>query len=129
MSKSHEALAPQAENAGITAEAHAAAVAAARAEGAAAERARIAAIIRSDAADGRTAQAIAMALDTDIAAEAAAKVLSVTPKAAVTPTIAQRAAGEAEFGGDDNAAVSKEAALDRMWSKSVDKMNSSFTNK
>ena len=129
MSKSHEALAPQAENAGITAEAHAAAVAAARAEGAAAERSRIAAIIRSDAADGRTAQAIAMALDTDIAAEAAAKVLSVTPKAAVTPTIAQRAAGEAEFGGDDNAAVSKEAALDRMWSKSVDKMNSSFTSK
>ncbi|OYW52261.1 MAG: hypothetical protein B7Z29_20200, partial [Hyphomicrobium sp. 12-62-95] len=75
MSKTTEAV-PRAENAEITPEAHTTALNAARAEGAATERARIAAILRSEEADGREAQAIAFALDTDIAADAAIKVLA-----------------------------------------------------
>lgn len=50
-------------------------------EGVAAERTRIAAILRADAAKERTATAMALALDTDMAAEAALKVLAVTPEA------------------------------------------------
>lgn len=101
MSQTTEA-APQAENAGIT-QAH---VDAARAEGmnagAAAERARIAGILTHAEAEGRAAQATALALETDLSAEAAAKVLAVSPKVAVAPVsgtpLADRNAGLAEFG-------------------------------
>lgn len=126
MSKtSIEAAAPQAEIAGISPEAHAAAIAAARAEGAAAERARIASIVRSEAAEGREAQAMAFAFDTDIDAEAALKVLSVAPKAASgIPSIAARAAGETEMGAEPaQAADHKEASASAVWSKVLDRIN------
>jgi hypothetical protein len=104
MSKTIEA-APQAVNAGISPEAHAAAVAAARAEGhaegVAAERTRIGAIVRSEAADGRHQQAMSFALDTDLGAAQAVRVLGVSPKetaASTVPSIAERAATEREFG-------------------------------
>ena len=117
MSKTTEA-APRAENAEITSEAHSAALTAARAEGAATERARIAAILRSEAADGREAQAIAFALDTDIAADAAIKVLASAPKAvAAAPTIAERASGEREFGGGTD--PSQVYTSTQLWSKAV----------
>jgi signal peptide peptidase SppA len=48
--------------------------------GASAERNRISAILNHEAAQGREAQAKALALDTDLAPEAAAKVLAVSPK-------------------------------------------------
>jgi hypothetical protein len=86
-------------------EAHAAAIAAARAEGhaegVAAERTRIGAIVRSEAADGRQKQAISFALDTDLGAAQAVRVLGVSPKetaASTAPSIAERAATEREFG-------------------------------
>ncbi len=126
MSKtSIEAAAPQAEIAGISPEAHAAAIAAARAEGAAAERARIASIVRSQAAEGREAQAMAFAFDTDIDAEAAVKVLAVAPKAAAgIPSIAARAAGEAEMGAEAPQAIEpKDAAASAVWSKVLDRIN------
>lgn len=104
MSKAIEA-APLAQNAGISPEAHAEAVAKARAEGRAegviAERTRNATIIRSEAAEGRQQQAISFALDTDIDAEQAVKVLSMSPKESAgpaIPSIAERAAAEREFG-------------------------------
>jgi signal peptide peptidase SppA len=130
MNGSKEA-APQAENAGISPEAHAAAVAAARAEGFAAGTQRCAAIMRSEEAQGREAQAMALAFDTPgIGADDAVKVLGAAPKASGRiPSIAARAASEAEFGTDDSQPVSKEASYDRMWAKSVDKINSSFTSK
>ena len=124
MSKTIEA-APQAEIAGFSPEAHAAAVAAARAEGAVAERARIGAILRNDAAAGRLDQALAFALETDLAAEQAVKVLSAAPKAAsAIPSIAARAAAEAEIGdADPVASNSKEAAASAVWSKVLSRIN------
>jgi signal peptide peptidase SppA len=124
MSKTIEA-APQAEIAGISPEAHAAAVAAARAEGAVAERARISAILRTDAAAGRLDQALAFALDTELAAEQAVKVLAAAPKAtSAIPSIAARAAAEAEFGdADPVAANAKEAAASAVWSKVLSRIN------
>jgi len=124
MTKTTEA-APQAEIAGISPEAHAAAVAAARAEGAAAERARIGAILSSEAAAGRLDQALAVAIETDLNAEQAAKVLSAAPKAsAAIPSIAARAAAEAEIGDADPMAThSKEAQASAVWSKVLSRIN------
>jgi len=48
--------------------------------GAAAERQRISAIVRSDAAKGREATAMSLALDTDMTAEQAGAVLKNTPE-------------------------------------------------
>lgn len=60
------------------------AVATAKAEGAkegiAAERARIAGILRHESAEKRGPAALALALDTDMQAEAAVKVLAATPE-------------------------------------------------
>ncbi len=53
----------------------------AKTEGTSAERQRITAILNHEAAEGREAQAKALALETDLAPEAAAKVLAVSPKA------------------------------------------------
>ena len=50
--------------------------------GCAEERARITAIVRSDEAEDRAGTALAMALDTDMTADEARKVLAATPKAA-----------------------------------------------
>jgi hypothetical protein len=104
MSKANEAV-PLAEYAGISPETHAAAIATARAEGhaegVAAERTRIGAIVRSEAAEGRHQQAMSFALDTDLGAAQAVKVLGVSPKETTEPTvpsIAERAATEREFG-------------------------------
>lgn len=122
MSKSTEA-APRAENAGISPEAHASALDSVRAEGAAAERARITAILRSDAANGREAQALAFALDTDIDADAAIKVLAAAPKAVATavPSIAERATAEREFGGTTDPSHIHTSA--QLWSKAVQSAN------
>lgn len=55
------------------------------AEGASAERERIGAILNHEAAEGREAQAKVLALDTDMNAEQAAKVLAASPKTEATP--------------------------------------------
>lgn len=126
MSNPNEAAAPQAENAGITPEANAALVAAARAEGAAAERARISSILRSEAAEGREGQALAFALDTDVDAEAAIKVLSAAPKVATSaiPSIAARAAAEAEMGADEPVQTNaQEASASGAWARVLAKIN------
>lgn len=104
---------------------------AARADGAARERARITSILRHEAATGREAQAIALALDTDIAAEAALKVLAATP--IVVPraaaTIAERAAGEAEMGAIPHAPPAAAQAAERVtrgWQTAVANANQRF---
>ena len=104
MSKTTEAVAPQAENAGITEAQMNAAVNTARAEGEAAGRAtataRIKSILTCEEAQGREAQAMVLALDTEMSAEDAAKVLAVAPKTSRTASIADRAAAENELGAD-----------------------------
>jgi signal peptide peptidase SppA len=132
MSKTTEA-APQAEIAGISPEAHAAAVAAARAEGhvegVVAERNRIGAIYESEAAEGRLKQAMTLALKTDLSIEQAAEVLNVSPKEASAttpvPSIAERAAAEREFGSS----IAAEPAIQKTksgWAKAVENANRSI---
>jgi ClpP class serine protease len=127
MTKTIEA-APQADIAGISPEAHSAAIAAARAEGraegVAAERARIGAIVRSEAAEGRGKQAMALALDTDLDAEQAAKVLGVAPTetaASTIPSIAERAAVEREFGSAPSETPGPKSAS--LWASAVKSAN------
>lgn len=72
--------APAPAAAAASAGADAAALAAAKAEGAAQERARIAGILRGAAAKGREGAAMSFAFDTDMAADAASKILATLPK-------------------------------------------------
>lgn len=120
--------------ASISPEAHNAAVSAARAEGeaagrkagATAEKARISAIIRSDAATDRQATAIGFALDTDMSAEDATKVLATVPAgtpaaaAPVTLTVEQRAASQVEMGGSDAPKPTAEA-VKAGWAKAFNR--------
>jgi len=123
--------APTAEVPTLTPEAHEAALTTARAEGASTERSRITAILRSETATGREAQAIALALDTDIAADAALKVLAATPivMARAAATIAERAAAETEMGAaTQTASVASQAAerTTRGWKAAVAQANQRF---
>ena len=86
------------------------AVASATKAGADAERARIAAIVNDPAAKGREPQALSLALNADISAAAAIKVLGTFPVAATQPTIPERAAGLPQLGGDILPAQSKQQA-------------------
>ena len=103
MTKTTEA-APQAENAGITDAEMNAAVDNARAEGATAgaaeATARIKSILTCEEAKGREAQAMVLALEMQMSAEDASKVLAASPKSEGGSSIESRAAGEAEFGDD-----------------------------
>lgn len=117
--------APAAENAGISAEAHEAAVSAARteahaagvAEGAVAERARIQSILTSEAADGRHGQAMALALSTGLSVEEAEKVLAATPKSS---GIAARAAALPEIGAS---AQVEPKAKSASWDNAIERVN------
>ena len=122
----------------VSAEAHAAAVSAARADGVTEGRkagasdatARIGAILRSDAAKGKTKLAMTLAFDTDMSAEAADKVLSAAaPEAVEAPNaggadlIGQRQAGMAEFGGGGLPAPDATEKAKSGWAKAVQSAN------
>ena len=77
-------------------EAHAAGVTAGKAEA----TARIKSILTAPETEGREAQALVLALETEMTAEDAAKVLTASPKASVPTTIAERAAQETELGAE-----------------------------
>lgn len=118
--------APQAENAGITQAAHDAAVAAARIEGANAERGRIKGILTHAEAEGRTAQATAIALETDMTAEQAGKVLAASPKAdgAQKPKSIEERAKEQGSAGMGNGDLPKAGAeVDKAWGAAVGNIN------
>lgn len=66
-------------------------------QGHADERARIAAIVRSEEAEGRAETALAIAIDTGMSADEARKVLAKTPKAAPAAASAQARPGEAFY--------------------------------
>jgi hypothetical protein len=105
-------------NAGISTEQHAADVAAARAEGAAQERARIVAITSLPEAKGREPQALALALEAAVSAEAAAKILATIP---LNSGIAARASGMPEAGGNEPPATRSDARA--AWGKIAAKIN------
>jgi signal peptide peptidase SppA len=122
VSMNTETGAPAATNAGMT-DADRNAL---RAEGAAAERSRIGSILRLEEAQGREAQATMIALETDMNAEQAKKVLAVSPKVekAAAPAIAERDAAINGFG-----VAPKVDAVDVVrsgWSKAVSAANRSI---
>lgn len=97
-----------------------------RAEGASAERARIGSILRLEEAQGREQQATMIALETDLNAEQAQKVLAVTPKAdkPAAPAIAERAAA---IPGFDYAPKTEQGDKVRSgWTKAVAAANRSI---
>lgn len=130
MTKTNDA-APQAEGAGITEAQMRAAADQARAEGVSAGKAeataRIKSILTCEHAQGREAQAMGFAFDTSLSADEALKVLALAPKATPLASIADRAAGEAEFGSDASGArkpVSETVA--RGWAAAVTQANKRF---
>lgn len=120
-------------NGGISLDAHNAALSTARAEGmaagATAEKARIKSIMTSEAAKGREATAQTFALDTDMSADDAVKVLATTPAIAPAagssiPTIEQRSLGAPEMGGSDPVKPSAEV-VQSGWSSAFGNTNAS----
>lgn len=108
---------------------HTAAVAAARTEGATAERARINGILTHTEAEGRADMARSLALDTDLTAEAAGKVLASAPKAAAPEanaglkSIEERSKGLAEFGAGEGQKPAAGAEADAAYAKAIKKIN------
>jgi signal peptide peptidase SppA len=104
-------------------EAHAAAVTAGKAEA----TARIKSILTAPETEGREAQALVLALETEMTAEDAAKVLTASPKASVPTTIAERAAQETELGVETPADHHNRAERSIAgWAKAVTNANARF---
>jgi len=104
-------------------EAHAAGVTAGKAEA----TARIKAILTASEAEGRAAQAMVLALETEMSAIDAAKVLAASPKATPAATIADRAAREAELGAETPADHRNRAERSVAgWSKAITQANARF---
>ncbi len=104
-------------------EAHAAGVTAGKAEA----TERIKSILTAPESEGREAQALVLALETQMTAEDAAKVLTASPKASVPTTIAERAAQETELGAETPADQRNRAERSIAgWAKAVTNANARF---
>ncbi|RLJ20790.1 peptidase s49 [bacterium endosymbiont of Escarpia laminata] len=110
------------------------AVANAKTEGRKAERERINTILTHESAVDRTAQAQTLALETDLDAEAAAKVLAASPKVAATQTGKEKTefekhmeqnANSAIHADGDGADASEEENTDLIWSQSIGRVHGS----
>ncbi|ABA78912.1 hypothetical protein GQF56_08540 [Rhodobacter sphaeroides] len=97
-----------------------------------AERTRMAQILGAEVAADRFAAAAAFALETPLGVADALAALALVPAAAAAsriPTIAERAAEMAEFGGSDAAFTSRidgKPDVDAMWKKAVHEANISI---
>lgn len=103
----------------------------ARAEGIATGKAeataRIQAILTAPEAEGRDAQALVLALETEMTAADAAKVLAASPKASPAASIADRAAQETELGAETPADQRNRTERNVAgWSKAVTQANARF---
>ncbi|MBO6886089.1 MAG: S49 family peptidase, partial [Marivita sp.] len=104
-------------------EAHAAGFTAGKAEA----TARIKSILTAPETEGREAQALVLALETEMTAEDAAKVLTASPKSSVPTTIAERAAQETELGAETPADQRNRAERSIAgWAKAVTNANARF---
>ena len=104
-------------------EAHTAGVTAGKAEA----TARIKSILTAAEAEGREAQALVLALETEMTAVDAAKVMTASPKASVPTTIADRAAHETELGAETPADQRNRAERSVAgWSKAITHANARF---
>ena len=89
--------------------------------------ARIKSILTASEAEGRAAQALVLALETEMSAIDAAKVLAASPKAMPAATIADRAAQEAELGAETPADQRNRAERSVAgWSKAITQANARF---
>ncbi len=105
-------------------EAHAAGVIAGKTEA----TDRIRSILTAPETEGREAQAMVLALETEMTAADAAKVLAASPKASAATSIADRAAQEAELGTEtpaDHRNRSERHAAG--WSKAITQANARFS--
>ncbi len=91
--------------------------------------ARIKAILTSPEAEGRSAQALVLALETAMSASEAEKVLAASAKEAVAASIAERAQGQGELGSDDHAAShqDRQAAVAASWNAAIEQANARFS--
>ena len=104
-------------------EAHTAGVATGKAEA----TARIKAILTAPDAEGREAQALVLALETEMTAADAAKVLAASPKVTTSASIADRAAQETELGAEtpvDHQNRAERSAAG--WAKAITHANARF---
>ena len=105
-------------------EAHAAGVIAGKAEA----TDRIRSILTAPETEGREAQALVLALETEMKATDAAKVLAASPKAEMAPSIADRAAQEAELGAELPADHRNRADHHAAgWAKAITQANARFS--
>ena len=89
--------------------------------------ARIKSILTAPEAEGREAQALVLALETEMTAVDAAKVMTASPKASVPTTIADRAAYETELGAETPADQRNRAERSVAgWSKAITHANARF---
>ena len=89
--------------------------------------ARIKSILTASEAEGRAAQALVLALETEMTAGDAARVLAASPKASPSATIADRAAQEAELGAETPADQRNRAERSVAgWSKAITQANARF---
>lgn len=99
------------------------AVAAARLE----ERARIRAIVNSEAAEGRKAQALMLATETSLSVSEAEKILNALPKETRIEALAQRATAGPEFGASrDPEPQNPNARSQEGWKRAIARANRRF---
>ena len=105
-------------------EAHAAGVTAGKAEA----TARIKSILTAPETKGREAQALVLALETEMTAVDASKVLAASPKANISASIADRAAQEAELGAETPADHRNRSERNAAgWEKAITQANARFS--
>ncbi|NHM19655.1 S49 family peptidase [Tritonibacter mobilis] len=105
-------------------EAHAAGVIAGKAEA----TARIKSILTAPETEGREAQALVLALETEMTAVDASKVLAASPKANISASIADRAAQETELGAETPADQRNRSERNAAgWAKAITQANARFS--
>lgn len=92
------------------------------------ERARIRAIVRCQAAQGRMAQALMLATETSLSAEEAEKLLSASPKESSIEALANRAANGSEIGAASDQVFVPDAGerAANGWKKAIAAANERF---
>ena len=105
-------------------EAHAAGIIAGKAEA----TVRIKSILTTPETEGREAQALVLALETEMTAADAAKVLAASPKANTSASIAERASQEAEPGAETPADHRNRSERNAAgWAKAITQANARFS--
>ena len=91
------------------------------------ERARVSAILNSEAAKGRMAQAVVLATETALTVAEATRLLMVSPKETALEALASRAASGPELGAEpDTVRADRQARVVDGWKRAVSNANRRF---